>query len=172
MSLRKCTGCGLEAISPEDLELFKKKKTSPHGRVNLCKKCEYQQAKARETKEAREIRLARNAQFRKDNPDHVKQWKQDNREQWLVTHANYQAKRRAAKKQAVPKWFDKEEVAYIYNLAKERNLEVDHIIPLTHDKVCGLHVQENLRCIPKELNMWKSNKLLNGVSNNSMGGSR
>ena len=78
-------------------------------------------------------------------------------------HTNAQAKRRAKKLQAIPSWFDAEEVKYIYQLAQERGLHVDHIVPLNHPLVCGLHVQDNLRCIPPALNWWKSNKLLEGV---------
>lgn len=67
------------------------------------------------------------------------------------------AARRAAKIQATPSWADKEEIAYIYTLAKERGLVVDHIVPLNHPLVCGLHVQDNLRCITPELNGRKGN---------------
>jgi 5-methylcytosine-specific restriction endonuclease McrA len=35
--------------------------------------------------------------------------------------------------------------------------EVDHWVPLTHPNVCGLHVDWNLRAIPKLCNMAKSN---------------
>lgn len=38
--LRKCRDCGLEAVTEEDLELFRKRKTHKHNRENLCKKCD------------------------------------------------------------------------------------------------------------------------------------
>lgn len=37
--LRKCTQCGKEAIDEMDLEKFVKRKSAPHGRMNLCKDC-------------------------------------------------------------------------------------------------------------------------------------
>ena len=42
--LRVCRRCGLEAYTVEDLELFTKSTTHPHGRNTQCKKCynEYQ----------------------------------------------------------------------------------------------------------------------------------
>lgn len=59
---------------------------------------------------------------------------------------------------ATPNWVNKDELKYIYTLASERNLVVDHIVPLKHDLVCGLHIPENLRCVPVALNASKSNK--------------
>lgn len=70
------------------------------------------------------------------------------------------AKRRATKLNATPEWVDTKELNCIYEIAKERSLVVDHIIPLQHPDVCGLHVPANLRCISQEWNNWKSNKLL------------
>ena len=37
--LRKCTGCGKEAIDEMDLEKFCKRKRDPYGRMNLCRTC-------------------------------------------------------------------------------------------------------------------------------------
>ena len=37
--LRVCRGCGLEAYTNKDLELFRKHKQRPHGRDTICKKC-------------------------------------------------------------------------------------------------------------------------------------
>lgn len=70
---------------------------------------------------------------------------------------SYTAHRRAKLKSATPVWADRKEIAYIYELAKERGLVVDHIIPLVHPMVCGLHTPDNLRCISPELNAHKGN---------------
>ena len=48
--LRKCTECGKEAIDEEDLELFVKSKTAPHGRQNNCKECHNKRSKIRRSK--------------------------------------------------------------------------------------------------------------------------
>lgn len=46
-----------------------------------------------------------------------------------------------------------------YNQAHNLGLEVDHIIPLTHEKVSGLHVPWNLQMLTRSQNAAKSNKL-------------
>ena len=72
----------------------------------------------------------------------------------------YNSRRRATLKNATPSWADADELKYIAELAQERGLEIDHIIPLSHPKICGLHVPDNLRCVPHDLNAWKSNRLI------------
>jgi len=37
--LRKCKGCGLEALNEEELDLFVQSKDSKYGRANICKPC-------------------------------------------------------------------------------------------------------------------------------------
>lgn len=37
-------------------------------------------------------------------------------------------------------------------------LEVDHIIPMKHDRVCGLHLPQNLQVIPAQENRRKGNR--------------
>jgi 5-methylcytosine-specific restriction endonuclease McrA len=71
------------------------------------------------------------------------------------------AKRRAATKQAIPIWLTEEHLAAIvniYKVAREKGLQVDHIVPLQNNNVCGLHVPWNLQLISSEDNLRKSNK--------------
>lgn len=68
------------------------------------------------------------------------------------------AKRSAAKVQAVPAWADKERIAEIYRQGALLGMEVDHVVPLRSDLVCGLHVWENLQLLSQPLNREKSNK--------------
>jgi hypothetical protein len=44
------------------------------------------------------------------------------------------------------------------NLTTKKKWQVDHIIPLYGELVCGLHVPENLRVVSKTANQAKSNK--------------
>jgi 5-methylcytosine-specific restriction endonuclease McrA len=79
------------------------------------------------------------------------------------------AKHRADKVKATPKWLTEEHLKQInsfYKKAKQLeklyNIEyqVDHIIPLRGKNVSGLHVPWNLRVITKENNLKKGNKLV------------
>lgn len=47
--------------------------------------------------------------------------------------------------------------AQLLNLTKSRRYQVDHIIPLTHQLVCGLHTEFNLQVLSKVKNTNKSN---------------
>jgi hypothetical protein len=99
----------------------------------------------------------------------VRDWKRNNREkvaaeklayrlanpgQW----AAYCAKRRAIKRNATPPWADLGAIAEIYARAASLGFEVDHVVPLTHDLVCGLHTVANLAIIPKLDNRSKGNR--------------
>jgi hypothetical protein len=77
------------------------------------------------------------------------------------------AKHRAQKKGATPTWLTPEQLTEIRNfysrasnLSKESGIRhhVDHIIPLTHPEVCGLHVPSNLQVLTESENTRKKNK--------------
>jgi hypothetical protein len=62
-----------------------------------------------------------------------------------------------------PLWANKQAIKEQYTLAKTLTEQtgikhhVDHIIPLRHPLVCGLHTETNLRVIPAWENIQKSN---------------
>lgn len=74
--------------------------------------------------------------------------------------ANY----RMAKKTQCPAWANDFFISEAYRLAKLREKvvggkwHVDHVVPLKHKLVCGLHVEHNLAVIPAEVNRRKSNR--------------
>ena len=92
-------------------------------------------------------------------------WKENNKTQ---VRADTKARRRKHRL-ATPKWLSrkqKSELRQIYQIAitmsktTGEQYVVDHIVPLRSEHVCGLHVPWNLRVIPQQENLLKSNKLI------------
>lgn len=73
-------------------------------------------------------------------------------------YAEKQRRRNLHLKQAFPNWANRELICLIYQQAQLLKQEVDHIIPLRGKFVSGLHVETNLRIIPKSLNCKKGNR--------------
>lgn len=92
-----------------------------------------------------------------------REWKKRNKD---YTQADANSRRRRLR-EATPKWVGAAERALIrtkYAEARRKQQEtgvryvVDHDIPLKGDRVCGLHVYENLVVMPFSANARKSNK--------------
>lgn len=66
--------------------------------------------------------------------------------------------RKVGQKQALVSWADMEKIAELYSKGKLLGMDVDHIIPLKHPLVCGLHVEDNLQLLSPEENNKKRNK--------------
>lgn len=101
------------------------------------------------------------AEWREANPDYAAAWARKNR---YKTNAHDRV-RDAAERRAAPVWRDRAAIVRIYEEARRISLEsgvqhhVDHIVPLRHQLVCGLHVAYNLRIVPARENMVKGNRL-------------
>ena len=94
-----------------------------------------------------------------------KAWKERNT---VWVRADTKARRRKHRL-ATPKWLTREqksEIRQLYQIAitmtktTGEQYVVDHIVPLRSEFVCGLHVPWNLRVIPRQENLLKSNKLI------------
>lgn len=127
-------------------------------------------AKAREyrAENAKKVRETKRKSMKKayaENPEKYKQrsaaWRQEAYVEQKSLFVEWGAKRRA--REAFPAWADRFVVKEMYDLARRRTActgivwEVDHIVPLQSDLVCGLHVEHNLRVIPKAVNREKGN---------------
>ena len=65
---------------------------------------------------------------------------------------------------AKPPWTTHSECRAVWSKSRQMTAEtgvqhsVDHIVPLLHSLVCGLHCPANLQVLPLALNIQKSNK--------------
>lgn len=92
-------------------------------------------------------------QFKERN----KKWILSNYERYRKYQTAYTASYRFYKKQATPKWTSEEAIFEFYKNCPQGK-EVDHIIPLNHPDICGLHVPCNLQYLSRFENAAKSNK--------------
>ena len=153
---RKCTDCGLEAHTEEDLNLFVTAKRYKHGHKNLCKECSRVQTK-NWTASNLERKARTDHNWYENNKDYVskkcKNWRKNNHHKVIAKNA----KRRASQLQATPSWANHAIIEGIYAIASRRGQHVDHIVPLINDLVCGLHVEDNLQLLEPIENLRKGN---------------
>jgi hypothetical protein len=105
-----------------------------------------------------------NAQYYKTNKQSMNalsaQWRQQNPNRCAIqsSHRKFKLNR------ATPPWSEATEIKVLYlkrdefRVAFDVPFEVDHIIPIDSDTVCGLHVLANLQLLDKSLNGSKHNK--------------
>ena len=186
---KSCSVCGIVKPASE----FNRRRYSPDGLQPLCRICyhEYMAGWVIQNpdyqkdwySENRERKLQSKKQYYTDNPEKQKEvrirFKLKNPEKYKELSrrgskrarlngkaALYDAKRRAAYLQAIPKWYELEQEAIlaIYAECKQINLSsdvkhaVDHIVPLQSPLVCGLHTLANLRIITFSENSAKLNR--------------
>jgi hypothetical protein len=112
----------------------------------------------------------RQQQWRVKNPSYGLIWREKNKEylkkHFRLYHQDPVNKKRqleniryrqCKQKQACPGWVDRNQLRIIYTNRPD-NHHVDHIIPLIHKDVCGLHVPWNLQYLPAVENHRKQNK--------------
>jgi 5-methylcytosine-specific restriction endonuclease McrA len=102
----------------------------------------------------------------------------ESRRDWNLNNpgkrAAYNSKRRALIFMAMPKWANQDELSKFYSDAKKISAEtgiqheVDHIIPLKHHLVCGLHVPANLQILTASENSRKHNSFADEGTENTL----
>lgn len=147
--MKCCRDCG----ALKELSEFYRHRMMTDGHLNSCKACRDAyvtawNAKNRERK--RELAKAATVRFLATPKG-------------KATRCRLQAKRNAAEKRATPVWADHRLMEAVYRSCAERNAvdvvrwEVDHVVPLNSDLVCGLHTHANLRVVTASENRSKRN---------------
>ena len=158
---KQCTKC---KKSKKRKEEFYKKKRSFDGYESWCKNCFLEKNRKwhEENKEHHQTLTSLWYEANKDkHSENSKKTYNLNKPRKLLDY--YRRQKRVA--QATPPWVDKKDLLKIYKEAEElrkktgKKYEVDHIIPLVHEKVCGLNVPWNLQIITEEENRKKANKV-------------
>jgi hypothetical protein len=165
--------------------MFTKEKSVSDGFSRWCKPCKKEHKDAwyvrnaeSECKKAMKYHYENYDKNKEKISERVIKWQRENKEKYAEkskrcyerTKHNkfaYEAFKRAARRNAVPKWIGeelKQEIQKFYVEARLKTrdtgtkYEVDHIVPLKGEKVCGLHVPWNLRVITQFENRSKQNR--------------
>jgi hypothetical protein len=157
--MKTCTIC------KESLELsaFNKQKSRKDGLQTACRSCqkELRAANAETHKKATAAWCENNREARREMLNKAsRKWNKNNKAKKNELTAN----RRAGLLKATPAWADKSAISYVYHAAqvleKEYGTkwEVDHVVPLSSDVVCGLHTADNLQLLSRTDNARKSNE--------------
>mgnify|MGYP003140093983 CR=1 FL=1 len=177
---RKDHECELGNVEQPYSEFYVSKKMSD-GYTNVCRTCE--KLRSRENyRENRADRLEQGKAYGKNNRHVTRKaskkyyyknqkqsiqrrldWNKLNPDRAASNAAAYRARKRQATPTKMPESM-REEINMIYSHARDCQItsgeryQVDHIVPLFNENICGLHVPCNLQVLPADLNASKGNR--------------
>lgn len=171
--MKTCSACGREkALALFYSDSNPRNKT---GRQSRCVECCKAQARAQYHADPARFKAMRKA-WGKKNPNRERSYTKGKREKRLEHYKAMDAAKvrrfrarhpgvglkdkaeRRAVMQRAPIWADKPAISVVYRKARELGMAVDHIVPLKHPLVCGLHVWANLQLLDRTLNSSKGNR--------------
>lgn len=164
---KTCTKCGITYL--DVITSFYSDKSKASGLSSSCKTCKDVCAKTYSNKEANRTR----------RKAYAKVYYEQNKQKWIhsqtrqryrgsttykTKQAMYQRTREAKKMSATPAWVKYRDIQPFYVEARELTnitgvtYTVDHIDPLNHHLVCGLHCPSNLQVMTLSENSSKCNR--------------
>jgi hypothetical protein len=118
--------------------------------------------------ENRKTVLEKQREYERKNPEKIRIKRKRLYPKYYAKHKGkliYRANlKRLQIRQATPKWSDRKKILEIYENCPE-GYNVDHIVPLIHPFVCGLHVPNNLQYLAENENKRKGNRFDGTVDN-------
>lgn len=164
--MKTCNKCK----QSKPISAFGKHSSNKDGLQRRCKVCRKEESSnyfKQLPLEEKQRRLAKNYQWKLDNPNKVKEYQSG----WFKKNRGkrnaYQMKRETSKMLRTPKWLSKDELKEIEEFYVMATLlekvfpwkqHIDHIVPLQGKTVSGLHVPWNLQILSAKANMEKGNK--------------
>lgn len=174
MAYKHCRKCGAD----KPLADFNKSSASKDGHQSWCRACSIAAAVASQRanpdrKNANSARwrernpgaqAAADARWREANPEQARAMDAEKARRWRAKPENkpkvrqWCAERQHILKRVQMPWGEPEKIATVYAKAGELRMEVDHVVPLRHPLVSGLHVWHNLQLLEGRVNKRKSNR--------------
>ena len=159
-----CTKCGTEKDSTE---FYHDKRNTVKGVSSKCKECAKAYGKTHPAPYTKKV-LERTKQWRNDNLEHCREVERAKRgrtveacrasgRKWSKANLHVKAERRALENNSIPPWAEKDKIKVVYQKSRLFGMNVDHIVPLKHPLVCGLHSWSNLQLLDKGMNSMKGN---------------
>ena len=164
--MKLCNKCSLKKLFPD----FYKSKYTKDGFRSVCKDCD-DQRKLDYAKKNVESIAKQKKEYQIKNKEKTLLYASSWRKKYKHKMCVYASKRRALLLNATPSWADNKKIELIYKevemlnkLNPEIKYEVDHIIPLKNNLVCGLHTHDNIQILLATENRSKKNLFfINGV---------
>lgn len=153
--MKKCTLCGIEKPRSE----FFANKVCADGLQFHCKLCHKDVQRVFRKRHPERGKIS-DAKWRAKNPAYALKKDAEKVAKWRKRHPDVLREivaHRQRAKSAAPQWRETKKMRMVYKKARDYGFEVDHIVPLKHPLVCGLHVWANLQLLDRNLNRTKNN---------------
>ena len=152
-----CKDCGIDKL----FSMFNKNPDGKFGLRSNCIECKSKKQRNKYKENGKDFYSKKAKNYLNSNEDARKRARLRNQE-WRKKNLDYDAfrssMRRKVVKQATPMWADIESIKFVYKKAKEYGFQVDHVVPLKSELVCGLNIPENMQLLHKSINTSKGNR--------------